>query len=314
MENLEMLENNQSQSPQTTPQKQVRFRKQRKVGAFDIINIAILSLFALACLYPFVNILFTSFSTEVDYYASTLLVIPRHFTFEAYRYIFLEGGILRSFFNSVFVAVLGVTYCMLFTSFGAYSLTKRNLPGRKILFTFILITMFFGGGVIPFFLVLKDLNLYNNLLGLIIPFGINSYNMIVLRNFYSNVPEEVIESAKLDGANDFVVLFRLVMPLSLAGIATIALFYFVSKWNEWYWPMLLLKEEELFTLSLELRNILSDLQAADYFNSIGVDSSKLYAKGQDSASIVVAILPILCVYPFVQKYFVKGVMLGSVKS
>ncbi|MGN1053309.1 MAG: carbohydrate ABC transporter permease, partial [Candidatus Scatosoma sp.] len=299
MENVNVLKNDQNRLPGAPGVKKERLRKKRAIGVFDILNIIILSLFSIACLYPFVNILFTSFSTEVDYYASTLLVIPRHFTFEAYRYIFLEGGILRAFGNSVFVAVVGVTYCMLLTSFGAYALTKRNLPGKNILFTFILITMFFGGGVIPFFLVLKDLQLYNNLLGLIIPFGINSYNMIVLRNFYSNVPEEVIESAKLDGANDFIILFRLVMPLSLAGIATIALFYFVGKWNEWYWPMLLLQDEELFTLSLELRNILSDLQAADYYNSVGVDSSKLYAKGQDAASIVVAILPILCIYPFV---------------
>ena len=118
----------------------------------------------------------------------------------------------------------------------------------------------------------------------------------------------------MDGANDFVVLFRIVMPLSLAGIATIALFYFVERWNDWYWPMLLLKDEELYPLSLKLRNILSDLQSADYYTSIGVDTSQLYSKGQDAASIVVSILPILCVYPFVQKYFVKGVMLGSVKS
>ncbi len=288
--------------------------KSKKIGVFDIVNTVMLLLFSLLCLYPFVNILLTSFSTEVDYYASTFMVIPRSFNFEAYKYIFLEGGILRSFFNSVFVGVVGVAYSMLLTSFGAYALTKKRLPGRKILFTFILITMFFGGGTIPTFLVIRDLGLYDRLIGLILPFGISSYNMIVLRNFYANVPEEVIESAQLDGANHFVILFRLTMPLSLAGIATISLFYFVAKWNEWYWPMLLLQDTEHYTLSLQLRNILSDLQSADYNNSINADSSKLYSKGQDAASIVVAILPILCIYPFVQKYFVKGVMLGSVKS
>ena len=288
--------------------------KVNKIGVFDIVNTTLLLLFSLMCLYPFVNILLTSFSTEVDYYASTFMVIPRNFNFEAYRYIFLEGGILRSFFNSVFVGVFGVAYSMILTSFGAYALTKKRLPGRKILFTIILITMFFGGGTIPTFLVIRDLGLYDKLIGLVLPFGISSYNMIVLRNFYANVPEEVIESAKLDGANDFVILFGLTMPLSLAGIATIALFYFVAKWNEWYWPMLLLQDTDNYTLSLQLRNILSDLQSADYNNSINVDSSKLYSKGQDAASIVVAILPILCIYPFVQKYFVKGVMLGSVKS
>lgn len=288
--------------------------KKKKISAFEVINIVILTLFSLACLYPFINILLTSFSTEVDYYQSTLLVIPKHFTFEAYRYIFLEGGMLRAFFVSVIVAVAGVIYSMLLTSLGAYALTKRDMPGRKIFFTFILITMFFGGGVIPFFLVIKDLGLYNNLLGLIIPFGINTFNMILLRNFFASVPNEVIESAKLDGASEFAILFKIIIPLSLAGIATIALFYFVGYWNEWYWPMLLLKDEELYTLSLKLRNILSNMQAADYYSSIGVDSEKLYSNGQNAASIIVSMVPIICVYPFVQKYFVKGVMLGSVKT
>lgn len=289
-------------------------RKRKKIGAFEIVNIILLTLFSLACLYPFVNILLTSFSTEVDYYQSTLLVIPRHFTFEAYRYIFLEGGMLKAFFVSVIVAVGGVIYSMLLTSLGAYALTKREMPGRKIFFTFILITMFFGGGVIPFFLVIKDLGLYNNLLGLIIPFGINTFNMILLRNFFASVPNEVVESAKLDGASEFAILFKIIIPLSLAGIATISLFYFVGYWNDWYWPMLLLKDEELYTLSLKLRNILSNMQAADYYSSIGVDSEKLYANGQNAASIIVSMVPIICVYPFVQKYFVKGVMLGSVKT
>lgn len=288
--------------------------KKKKLDAFEIINIILLTLFSLACLYPFVNILLTSFSTEVDYYQSTLLVIPKHFTFEAYRYIFLEGGMLRAFFVSVIVAIVGVLYSMLLTSLGAYALTKRDMPGRKIFFTFILITMFFGGGVIPFFLVIKDLGLYNNILGLIIPFGINTFNMILLRNFFASVPNEVVESAKLDGASEFSILFKIIIPLSLAGIATISLFYFVGYWNDWYWPMLLLKDEELYTLSLKLRNILSNMQAADYYSSIGVDSEKLYSNGQNAASIIVSMVPIICVYPFVQKYFVKGVMLGSVKT
>ena len=292
----------------------VRVRKVRRTGTFDVVNMALLGIFALLCLYPFVNILLMSFSTEVDYYQSTFLVLPRHFTLEAYRYIFLEGGMLHAFVISVGISAGGVIYSMILTSLGAYALSKRELPGKNILFTYILITMFFGGGVIPFFLILKDLGLYNRLLGLVIPFGIDTFNMILLRNFYANVPGEVVESAKLDGANDFIILFRLIMPLSLAGMATIMLFYFVGKWNEWYWPMLLLKDEELYPLSLKLRNILSDMQSAGYYTAIGVDSEKLYSHGQDSASIIVSILPILCIYPFVQKYFVKGVMLGAVKS
>lgn len=289
-------------------------RKINRLGLFDYINGILLCLFAICCIFPFINVLLTSFSTEADYLQSTIIVIPRHFTFEAYRYIFLEGGVFKAFLISVGVTAAGVTYSMILTSFGAYGMTKKDMPGIKLFFGMVLITMFFGGGVIPFFLILKDLGLYNNLLGLIIPFGINTYNMIVLRNFFAQVPYEILESAKLDGANELQLLFAFVLPLSLAGFATIALFYFVGQWNEWYWPMLLLKDEEKYPLSLLLRNILSDLQAADYYKSINVDSTLLYSKGQDAASIIVSIIPILCIYPFVQKYFVKGVMLGSVKS
>lgn len=288
--------------------------KRNKNTIFDIVIIVILALFSICCLYPFINILLTSFSTEADYLNSNILVIPRHFNIESYRYIFLEGGMLKSFGISGLVSICGVIYSMVLTSLGAYVLSKKRLPGQKIFFTMILITMFFGGGIIPFFFVLKSLKLYNSLLGLFIPFGISSYNMIVLRNFFVSVPDEVIESAKLDGASDFTILTRIVVPLSKAGFATIMLFYFVGFYNDWYWPMILIQNEDLYPLSLKLRNILSNAQAADYYKQINVDSGLLYSKGQDSASIIVSLIPILVIYPFVQKYFVKGVMLGSVKS
>ncbi len=292
----------------------INVKKKKKTGVFDCINAIILGIFALCCVFPFLNVLLTSFSTETDYIHSVILVIPRHFTFEAYRYIFLEGGVFRAFLVSVGVTAVGVTYSMLMTSLGAYAMTKKDMPGIKIFFVMILITMFFGGGVVPFYILLKDLGMYNQLIGLIIPFGVNTFNMIVLRNFFASVPYEIVESAKIDGANEVQILFRFILPLSGAGVATIALFYFVGQWNEWYWPMLLLKDEEIYPLSLLLRNILSDMQAADYYKSINVDVTKLYAKGQDAASIVVSILPMLMIYPYVQKYFVKGVMLGSVKT
>ena len=253
--------------------------KRNKNTAFDIVIIVILALFSICCLYPFINILLTSFSTEADYLNSNILVIPRHFNIESYRYIFLEGGMLKSFGISGLVSICGVIYSMLLTSLGAYVLSKKRLPGQKIFFTMILITMFFGGGIIPFFFVLKSLKLYNSLLGLFIPFGISSYNMIVLRNFFVSVPDEVIESAKLDGASDFTILTRIVVPLSKAGFATIMLFYFVGFYNDWYWPMILIQNEDLYPLSLKLRNILSNAQAADYYKQINVDSGLLYSKG-----------------------------------
>ena len=157
-----------------------------KTDWFDIVNYIFLAVFAFLCIYPFLNIILTSFANDLDVtkYKHGLLVIPEHFNFGAYTYIFKEGGVMKSFINSVIVTVSAVVYSVIMMSLGGYALTKKDLPGKNIFFTLILITMFFGGGVIPFFLVLRDLGLYNNLLGLIIPFGINTFNMILLRNFF----------------------------------------------------------------------------------------------------------------------------------
>ena len=155
----------------------------------------------------------------------------------------------------------------------------------------------------------------NNILSVIIPFGINAFNMIILRNFFSQIPKEMIESCKLDGANEFTILFRFVVPLSKAGIATIALFYMVERWNDWYWPMMFLQDApDWAPLALELRNVLSSSQSTGIGGGGSIDPGVLFEEGKQAAMIVISMIPILCVYPFIQKYFVKGVMIGSVKD
>ena len=278
---------------------------------FDWINYVILGIFAFLCLFPVVNVFLTSFATETDYLHSNFLVIPKEFNFDAYIFMF-QKGIGRSLLNSIIVAVVGVSYNMLMTSLGAYSMTKKELPGRKVFLTLVLITMFFGGGAVPFYIALGDMGFKENLLGIIIPFGINTFNMILLRNFFSNVPEEVIESAKIDGAGETRILFGMVIPLSLAGMATIAMFYFVERWNDWYWPLLLLLEDNNKTLPLRLREFLEQSARQNY--SDGADGGVSFDLSRNYATVVITLIPILCVYPFVQKFFVKGVMLGSVKS
>lgn len=282
-----------------------------KTDWFDYVNYVILFVFAFLCLFPVVNVVLTSFATEEDYFKYSFLVIPEHFCIDAYRFMF-QKGIGKSLFNSVLVSGIGVLYNMLMTSLGAYAMTKKDLPFRKPFLTLILITMFFGGGVIPFYIVLEDLGFVDNLLGVVIPFGINTFNMILLRNFFSNVPEEVIESAKIDGAGETRILFGMVIPLSLAGMATIALFYFVERWNDWYWPLLLLTKDELKTLPLRLREFMEKSENQNYAD--GADGGFSFELSRNYATVVITIIPIFCVYPFVQKYFVKGVMLGSVKS
>ena len=208
----------------------------------------------------------------------------------------------------------GTLYSMILTSLGAYIFTRKQVPGMKILFTFVIFTMFFGGGLIPFYFVCKDIFGTDNLWVLVLPFGINTFNMIVLRNFFSQVPESIIESCRLDGASEFTILLLFVIPLSKAGLATVILFYVVGKWDDWYWPMIFLtKNTHLSPLALELRNVLT--MGVDRPIEDGeIDWTQIFSEGRNAAMICISLLPILCIYPFLQKYFTKGVMIGGVKA
>ena len=288
-------------------------KKKKRISIFDILNYIFLTLLALICLFPVVYEILLS---KQDYLNATVMVFPFHFNIESYKYIFGQGRILKALGISLLTTIVGTVYSMLLTCFGAYAFTKKNVPGLKIFFTIIIITMFFGGGIIPFYLTVKSIIGINNLWCLIIPFGINAFNLIIMRNFFSQVPNEIIESAKLDGASEFRILFQIIIPLSKSGIATIVLWYVVSYWDAWYWPSFFLsKRTDLYPLALELRNLLQGLDGSNPVDpGTGLDGTQLFGQGQNAATIVISILPILIFYPFIQKYFVKGVMLGSVKG
>lgn len=290
--------------------------KERKkpLKPFDYVNYALLGLFGLICIFPVIYVVLTSFSSKADYLNAKLMVLPFNFNIENYKYIFFQGRIGNAFLNSLIVTVLGTLYSMVLTCLGAYAFTKKNVPGHKIIFTIIIITMFFGGGLIPFYLTVRRLVGLNSYASLIIPFGVNTFNMIVLRNFFSQVPESVIESCRLDGASEFRILWQFVLPLSKAGIATVSLFYIVAKWDDWYWPSIFInRNTNLYPLALELRNVLNNAQSEGYIDK-PLDSSLLFAEGQNAAMIVISLIPIMAIYPVLQNYFVKGVMLGSIKS
>ncbi len=291
-------------------------KKKKRISIFDILNYIFLTLLALICLFPVVYEILLSVSSKQDYLNATVMVFPFHFNIESYKYIFGQGRVLKALGISLLTTIVGTVYSMLLTCFGAYAFTKKNVPGLKIFFTIIIITMFFGGGIIPFYLTVKSIIGINNLWCLIIPFGINAFNLIIMRNFFSQVPNEIIESAKLDGASEFRILFQIIIPLSKSGIATIVLWYVVSYWDAWYWPSFFLsKRTDLYPLALELRNLLQGLDGSNPVDpGTGLDGTQLFGQGQNAATIVISILPILIFYPFIQKYFVKGVMLGSVKG
>jgi putative aldouronate transport system permease protein len=293
----------------------IRKVNKNRLKPFDYINYLIIGLFAVLCIFPVIYVVLTSFSSKADFLNASLMVFPHNFNIEAYKLIFFQGRVGGAFFNSLVVTIVGTLYSLVLTSLGAYAFTKKDVPGLKVIFTFIILTMFFGGGLIPFYLTVKDLIGVNNYLCLIIPFGINTFNMIVLRNFFSQVPDSIVESCKLDGASEFRILLQFIVPLSKAGLATVALFYIVAKWDDWYWPSIFLtRNTDLYPLALELRNVLSNAQSEGYGNGGPIDTSLLFAEGQNAAMIVVSIFPIMCIYPFLQKYFVKGVMIGSIKS
>lgn len=291
----------------------VRKKKKKRVSVWTVLIYAFIVLFTLACLFPIVYEVLLSFASKEDYLQSDFLIFPVHFNFENYKIILLQDRIPIAFLISVFLTVVNLVYSMAIDILAAYVLAQRDLPGRKIFFTFLLIPMFFSGGLVPFYLTLRSLNLTNSLLGLILPFGVGGFNVILLRNFFAQVPNDIIESAKLEGASDFRVLWQFILPLSKAGIATISLFILVGKWNDWYWPMILLTEDNLFPLALELRNVLNSTRA-DLIPDGSVDMNVIFAEGRNAAMIIVALLPIMAIYPFLQKYFVKGIMIGAIKS
>lgn len=294
----------------------IKKSKCKKASVFDVLNYAFFIIFALLCIFPVVYQLLLSFASKADYLqanTSTVIVIPRHFNFENYKVTLYQDNILKAFGVSVFITVAGVLYSMILTCLGAYAFTKKDVPGLKAVFFLIIFTMFFGGGLVPTYLVIKDTVGTGNLFSIVIPFGINTFNMIILRNFFNQVPDSIIDSCRLDGASEFRVLISFVVPLSKAGLATIMLYYLVAKWDEWYWPSLLLSDvPDLKPLALKIREGLNNARPEGQGG--GWDPSRVFAQGSNAAMIIIGLVPIMAIYPFLQKYFAQGVMIGAIKS
>ena len=292
---------------------QAQYVRKNKMTAFDWVNYTILGVFALVCVLPCIYELLLSFSSKNDYLNANLIVFPKHFNFENYKVTLYQDKIFQAFGVSLVVTIGSVIYSLVLTSLGAYAFTKKDVPGLKIIFFFIICTMFFGGGLVPFYLTVNDTVGTENLWSLIIPFGINTFNMIVLRNFFNQVPESIIYSCRLDGASEFRILFSFVIPLSKAGVATIMMYYLVAKWDDWYWPAIFLQERsELAPLALKIRQGLNNERGEGQGG--GWDPSKVFEQGSNAAMIVIGLIPILIIYPLLQKYFTKGVMIGAVKG
>lgn len=284
---------------------------------FDVINIIFMLFMIVIMFYPIYHVIMASFSDNSLLMGHTgLLLKPLGFSFNAYKLMLNNPMILTGYGNTIFIVVVGVILNLLFTILGAYVLSRKNLYFRRLFMMLITFTMFFSGGLIPtYLLVSKTLNLNDSYLAILLPSLINTYNLIIMRTSFEAIPASLEESARLDGASEWTILFRIILPLSTSVIAVMILYYAVGHWNAWFNANLYLKTREKFPLQLILREILISNDTTSMTGG-GSDASDQMAVGETVkyAVVVTATLPILIVYPFLQKYFVKGVMIGAVKG
>jgi len=290
-------------------------KKSNGEKAFDIFNIVILATIAFIAIYPLWHVLVASMSdnTEIMKHRG-MLFNPIGFTLDAYTVVFHYPMVLKGYLNTIFIVVVGCTINILMTSIGAYVLSRKDVMFLKAFLILIIITMYFGGGLIPLYFTVKELQLDGTLWALIIPVAINTFYLIIMKTAFSAIPDSLEESAKIDGASHITILFRIVLPLSLPTIAVMLLYYGVGHWNSWFNAMIFLRtKRELYPLQLVLREILLQNTMVDG-TTMNLDNRPDIGETIKYALIIVATVPVLFVYPFLQKYFVKGVLIGAVKE
>lgn len=281
---------------------------------FNAFNILILILVVVVTLYPFLNILAESFSSDKYIYAGQVNLIPKGFTLKTYQIVMQQKDFWTGYQNTVIYTVLSTIISLFMTTLLAYPLSKKQLKGRSFFIAFTVFTMFFNGGIIPNYLLVKVLDMRNTMWAVIIPGAISTYNLIIMKSFFESLPVELEEAASVDGMNTYQILLKIILPLSKPIMATMALFYAVAAWNNWFGPFLYFDDKKLFPVTLFLRNMVVGVQQSVGAANSSADDMAQIAATVKSATIILTVLPILCVYPFVQKYFVTGVMLGSVKG
>lgn len=291
----------------------------RRNGIGHYLIIFLLLVIAVVMVYPLYNQLVISL-TGSDYIieASGTTLIPHGFTLQTYKNVLAIPKVAKGVLNSLFITAAGLVINIIFTSMGAYVLTKRNLYGRSFFITMIVITMIFEGGLIPDYFLMRRLHLLNSYWSVILYKAVNPYYLIILMRFFDQVPPSLIEAARIDGYNESKILFKIVIPVSVAGIATVSLFYGVFHWNEYFRAMIYLTDEGKFPLQVVLRELLISAEKASFIGSMnylkGTAAASLDIKAIKAALIIISIIPILVFYPFVLKFFVKGRLQGSVKE
>ncbi len=283
--------------------------------ASDIILVVLCAVIMLIIAYPLYYVIIASVSDPYDVYAGKTFLVPSKFTMEGYQAVFANSDLLRGFINSVKYTVIGTLYSVVTVYITAYPLSRHDLPGRKWISIFFIITMYFGGGLIPTYLVVRDTGLLNNMWALFLPGGVGMGNVIIVRNFFeNNIPKDLIEAAEIDGADKMTVFLRVVIPLSRSIMAVIVVFSMVAFWNDWFTALIYLQKDQ-YPFPLVLRGILITTEAMSSMTSnLGYAEANRMTELVKFASMIVAAAPMLIIYPFVQKYFEQGFMTGAVKG
>ena len=284
--------------------------KKKRLEAMDVVAAVVLTFIALLVAFPFWTALVTSLVDAASYARNPVQLYPHGFTLKNYQYILEYSTLMNSYGKTIIVVVTGFVYAMFISLTMAYGLSFRQYPGKRFFFVYVLITMYFSGGLLPTYLLMKNLGLVDSLVGIVLLCGVSTFNIVVIKNGIEQLPESLSEAARIDGANDVVIFVRIILPLITPIIATFGLFIAVGYWNEWFWSMLLLTDNDAKTLQIVLRTIVSNNEA-DFDNTVYDNTS--FNQGIKMAAVMVVMLPVMVIYPFIQKYFAKGMLVGAIK-
>lgn len=301
----------------TQPARVRRARRRRRIELFDIVNAAILGLIAIACVYPFLYIVGVSLSDGHAVLNNQVVLWPVDVNVETFRYILTNErlGVVRALLNSIVYTLAGTIVAVSLTYLTGYALSKKRLPGRRVIMLLFIITWIFDAGIVPAYIVNSALGLVNNPLIMVLPLAISTFLLIVTKAFIEAIPEELEESASIDGANDFQILAKIYVPLSKPVIATIAIFYAVQTWNSFLWPLIYLRDASLQPIQVVLyRLLLGNADQALNFQQTVSNGFLVIPENIRAATMLFAIVPVLLFYPYAQRYFSKGILVGAVKG
>ncbi len=288
----------------------------KRITLADVIIAAAMIAWGFAIFYPFYNTVLTSFMTEAEYMQNPFSFYVKHVTFDAYKAIFANSKIPRGFANSLIIVAAYTPLSLFLTATAGYAMSRKRFPLRNAINNFFVLPMYFGGGIIPLYILVKNLGLLNTLWPIILIGAMSTYNMILVKNYFYGISDSLEESARIDGANDIRICFQIYLPLAKPILATILLFCVVGKWNEWYFPLLFITDTKQWPLQLALRETINEV--ANKVNTGSLSDEQLgvetFSQSVKMATVVVTMVPIMCVYPFMQKYFIKGIMIGAVKG